>query len=41
MPLDWKPHKRAQKDAGAKWTKKHGKNHFGYSSTPAWTSAAS
>jgi IS5 family transposase len=30
MPLDWKPHKRAQKDVDAKWTKKHGKNHFGY-----------
>ncbi|GGY35852.1 hypothetical protein GCM10007387_17630 [Pseudoduganella albidiflava] len=25
-----KPHKRAQKDVDAKWTKKHGKNHFGY-----------
>lgn len=30
MPLGWKPHKRAQKDVDAKWTKKHGKNHFGY-----------
>ncbi len=30
MPLDWKPHKPIQKDVDAKWTKKHGKNHFGY-----------
>lgn len=30
MPLDWKRHKRAQKDVDAKWTRKHGKNHFGY-----------
>jgi IS5 family transposase len=30
MPLDWKPHKRAQKDVDARWTKKHGKDHFGY-----------
>jgi IS5 family transposase len=30
MPLAWKPHKRAQKDVDARWTKKHGKNHFGY-----------
>ena len=30
MPLSWKPYKRAQKDVDAKWTKKHGKNHFGY-----------
>lgn len=30
MPLSWKPHKRAQKDVDAKWTRKHGKNHFGY-----------
>jgi len=30
MPLGWKPHKRAQKDVDAKWTRKHGKNHFGY-----------
>jgi IS5 family transposase len=30
MPLGWKPHKRAQKDVDPKWTKKHGKNHFGY-----------
>ena len=30
MPLNWKPHKRAQKDVDAKWTRKHGKNHFGY-----------
>jgi transposase, IS5 family len=30
MPIDWKVHKRAQKDVDAKWTKKHGKSHFGY-----------
>jgi transposase, IS5 family len=30
MPITWKAHKRAQKDFDAKWTKKHGKNHFGY-----------
>ncbi|CDG83125.1 transposase DDE domain protein [Janthinobacterium agaricidamnosum NBRC 102515 = DSM 9628] len=30
MPLEWKAHKRAQKDVDAKWTKKHGKSHFGY-----------
>lgn len=30
MPLGWKPHKRAQKDVDARWTKKHGKSHFGY-----------
>lgn len=30
MPIGWKPHKRAQKDVDARWTKKHGKNHFGY-----------
>jgi len=30
MPLDWSPHKRAQKDVDARWTKKHGRNHFGY-----------
>jgi len=30
MPLSWKPHMRAQKDIDATWTKKHGKNHFGY-----------
>ena len=30
MPLNWKLHKRAQKDVDAKWTKKHGKNHFSY-----------
>lgn len=29
MPLTWKPHKRAQKDVDARWTKKHGKSHFG------------
>lgn len=30
MPLGWKPYKRAQKDVDARWTKKHGKNYFGY-----------
>jgi IS5 family transposase len=30
MPITWKAHKRVQKDVDAKWTKKHGKNHFGY-----------
>jgi len=30
MPLAWKPHKRAQKNVDARWTKKHGKNHFAY-----------
>ena len=30
MPIAWKAHKRAQKDVDAKWTKKHGKNHFSY-----------
>ena len=30
MPADWKPAKRRQKDTDATWTKKHGKNHFGY-----------
>jgi transposase, IS5 family len=30
MPTEWTAHKRAQKDVDAKWTKKHGKSHFGY-----------
>jgi len=32
MPEDWdgKPHKKRQKDVDARWTKKHGKNHYGY-----------
>ena len=30
MPTTWKAPKRAQKDVDGKWTKKHGKNHFGY-----------
>ena len=30
MPADWKPAKRRQKDIDATWTKKHGKNTFGY-----------
>ncbi len=32
VPEDWadKPAKRAQKDLDARWTKKHGKNHYGY-----------
>ncbi len=31
-PEDWdgKPHKKRQKDVDARWTKKHGKNHYGY-----------
>ncbi|MCS5601744.1 MAG: IS5 family transposase [Paracoccus sp.] len=32
MPGDWadKPAKRSQKDTDARWTKKHGKSHYGY-----------
>ena len=32
VPEDWadKPAKRAQKDVEARWTKKHGKSHYGY-----------
>ena len=30
IPSDWKPAKRRQKDSNASWTKKHGKNHYGY-----------
>ena len=32
VPGGWKdkPHQRAQKDMDARWTKKHGKSHFGY-----------
>lgn len=32
VPEDWKdkPAKRAQKDMDARWTKKHGKSHYGY-----------
>ena len=32
MPEDWadKPAKRSQKDTDARWTKKHGKSHYGY-----------
>jgi IS5 family transposase len=31
-PEDWdgKPHKKWQKDVDARWTKKHGKTHYGY-----------
>src|SRR3954451_998297 len=29
-PVAWKPHKTAQKDVDARWTKKHGKSYFGY-----------
>ncbi len=31
-PEDWDgmPHKKRQKDVDARWTKKHGKNHYGY-----------
>ena len=32
VPAEWEtePHKRAQKDIEARWTKKHGKSHYGY-----------
>lgn len=30
IPDDWSAAKRAQKDLDARWTKKHGKNYFGY-----------
>ncbi len=32
VPEDWadKPAKRVQKDVDARWTKKHGKSHYGY-----------
>lgn len=32
VPEDWenKPSKRSQKDVDARWTKKHGKSHYGY-----------
>ena len=30
VPLEWSPAKRRQKDAEARWTKKHGKSYFGY-----------
>ena len=32
VPEDWenKPAKRSQKDLDARWTKKHGKSHYGY-----------
>ena len=32
VPKDWadKPEKRAQKDVDARWTRKHGKSHYGY-----------
>ena len=32
MPEGWenKPAKRSQKDMDARWTKKHGKSHYGY-----------
>ena len=29
-PEDWSDAKRQQKDVQARWTKKHGKNHYGY-----------
>ncbi len=29
-PKDWSNHKRCQKDVDARWTKKHGKSHYGY-----------
>lgn len=32
VPIDWrdKPHKRAQKDSDARWTKKNNEKHYGY-----------
>lgn len=30
MPADWSAPKRRQKDVQARWTKKHGKSHYGY-----------
>ncbi len=30
MPDDWEENKRNQKDVDARWTKKHGKSHYGY-----------
>ncbi len=32
IPQEWdgEPHKRSQKDIEARWTKKHGKSHYGY-----------
>lgn len=30
IPDDWSDDKKSQKDTDASWTKKHGKNHFGY-----------
>jgi len=30
VPEDWSKAKRAQKDVDARWTKKHGKSHYGY-----------
>lgn len=29
-PDGWSPNKRCQKDVNARWTKKHGKTHYGY-----------
>ena len=30
VPEDWSPQKRRQKDVEARWTKKNGRNHYGY-----------
>jgi len=30
VPDDWEDNKRCQKDVDARWTKKNGKNHYGY-----------
>ena len=30
VPDDWEDNKRCQKDVDARWTKKHGKSHYGY-----------
>ena len=41
VPEGWenKPAKRSQKDADARWTKKHGKSHYGYKNHPDRTGA--
>lgn len=30
IPADWSDNKKRQKDINARWTKKHGKSHYGY-----------
>ena len=45
MPDDWNAAKRAQKDAEARWTKKHGNSFYGYklhaNTDRRWASSAS